>query len=298
MIETIKNILNQLKGECDFNIRLLRYKNSENSENSENSFEFFPIVLDERSRNNYKNRVVERNIKSNKSILNNDLVEDYTGENTYINLVKVHKEFINHNFMSFINAIRENDYEGNWANYKDGYVLQIGSNYFISLTSSIKLYKNISKMGRNNEFTEWNEPFLQLNDKFDVFIINDNVYFSSAKGEELFNMQRTFENLCNQHLQEIEDSKIVSNIKQLREFSLKKRYAKYYINFNKDKLVYIENKNNMKKIAKKFNIRLIQAKIDTSDDESLKNFVKFICNKGMIDPCDSSPVEVSNAKRW
>ena len=38
--------------------------------------------------------------------------------------------------------------------------------------------------------------------------------------------------------------------------------------------------------------------IDTSTPDMVEKLIKVLCNKGMVDPFDNVPVEVSGASRW
>ena len=57
--------------------------------------------------------------------------------------------------------------------------------------------------------------------------------------------------------------------------------------------------SNLKIISEKFDIKLNNNdKVDTSDSENINKFIKFICDRGMIDPVDEKPREVASAQQW
>ena len=53
-----------------------------------------------------------------------------------------------------------------------------------------------------------------------------------------------------------------------------------------------------KKIGKKFKIPLDGDKFDMNQQGAADKLVKLLCDRGMIEPFDNNPIEVSGAKKW
>ena len=53
-----------------------------------------------------------------------------------------------------------------------------------------------------------------------------------------------------------------------------------------------------KKISKKFNIPLAGDKFDVRQPDAADKLVKLLCDRGMLDPFDDIPMEVSSSKKW
>lgn len=54
-----------------------------------------------------------------------------------------------------------------------------------------------------------------------------------------------------------------------------------------------------KEMAAKFHLKLDDSgKIDTSSSDISEKLIKVLCNKGMVDPFEDVPVEVSAVSRW
>ena len=207
---------------------------------------------------------------------------------------------------SLIESIENPKRESNWLEFEKGYVLSTDKYYIIYLSRVVKILQTKSSsvfvLGRDNEFVKFENKLLKLSNQsqYDVIIDKNtkDVYLANFTAENLFDIESTFAKKCNSSLNKILDSAIVTNFDNLKELSLMKRNSRYYINFKESRLKYIMDKQKMKQICTKFAINIKNNKIDTDDKISTNNFIKFLCNKGMVDPCDNSPVEVSNAKKW
>lgn len=69
--------------------------------------------------------------------------------------------------------------------------------------------------------------------------------------------------------------------------------------YQPDKLAHLEKLTNRRAIAKKFKINILSnGALDLGSPESAGNLIRFLCNKGMLDPVDQSAMEVAGAKRW
>lgn len=51
-------------------------------------------------------------------------------------------------------------------------------------------------------------------------------------------------------------------------------------------------------MSKKFSIPLDGDKFDMSQPGAADKLVKLLCDRGMVDPFDDNPMEVSSSKKW
>ena len=51
-------------------------------------------------------------------------------------------------------------------------------------------------------------------------------------------------------------------------------------------------------LAEKFGLPLLEGKFDTTQNGVSEKLVKLLCNKGMVDPFDDLPMEVSSPRKW
>ena len=43
---------------------------------------------------------------------------------------------------------------------------------------------------------------------------------------------------------------------------------------------------------------MVVDKFDTTEPEVAEKLIKLLCNRGMVDPFDDTPKEVSGSKKW
>jgi len=71
------------------------------------------------------------------------------------------------------------------------------------------------------------------------------------------------------------------------------------VSYQPDKLKYLEKPTNRRAIAKKFKINILSdGTLDLGTAKSAGNLIRFLCNRGMLDPVNQSAMEVAGAKRW
>lgn len=149
-----------------------------------------------------------------------------------------------------------------------------------------------------NKFKEINTPVLSVRDTIDVAIIGDVAYLFNLNGEKLFNMERTYKVVSEDHINEIAESKLLTNVKTFREVASTGRNPRRFIAYNMEHLKWLEDIENRKKASKKFGFKMKKNKIDTDDEISTEKLIKFLCDKAMIDLCNERPVEVAATKPW
>ena len=67
---------------------------------------------------------------------------------------------------------------------------------------------------------------------------------------------------------------------------------------NSNHLEKLKNASTRRKIATKFSIPMDGGKFDTNQEGVTEKIVKILCDKGMVDPFESLPMEVPSAKKW
>lgn len=60
----------------------------------------------------------------------------------------------------------------------------------------------------------------------------------------------------------------------------------------------LENSDDRRRLAEKFGLPLLEGKFDTTQNGVSEKLVKLLCNKGMVDPFDDLPMEVSSPRKW
>ena len=73
-----------------------------------------------------------------------------------------------------------------------------------------------------------------------------------------------------------------------------------FVSFNDKRLEVLKKKSERIKYAKMFSIPLDESgnKFDVTAEGAAEKLVKFLCNKGMLDPIEQNAVEVDGAKKW
>lgn len=151
----------------------------------------------------------------------------------------------------------------------------------------------------NNTFFELNKKVLNLRQNIDVMIIDDTVYLLTLAGEKLFNMERSYKAVCEDKAMEICQSDIVSDIDQFRTIATSGHNPRRFVSFNQARFDRMKEPETRIQMAGTFRLTLdANGHIDTSSPDMIEKLIKVLCNKGMVDPFDNVPVEVSGASRW
>lgn len=168
---------------------------------------------------------------------------------------------------------------------------------FISMRCPIATLKH-KFLCTEGKFKEITNKVISLRTSIDVIIIDETVYLLSLEGENLFNMERAYKTVCIRKLEEIERCDMVSSFPEFSNIAKKGHNPRRFIAFNDERLKKLENQENRKKMAAKFNIPMVGEKFDTSRSDVSEKLVKLLCNRGMMDPFDDSPVEVVGSRKW
>ncbi|BAM23918.1 hypothetical protein SCIM_1264 [Streptococcus intermedius JTH08] len=168
---------------------------------------------------------------------------------------------------------------------------------FVSMQNPITTLKN-KFLQSNGTFKEISNKVLTLRNSIDLVIVNDIVYLLNLSGEKLFNMERAYHSICDSKIQLIEVKSIIEGFDSFKESASSGHNPRKFVSFNDDHLEKLADKKSRKKIAKKFNIPLKNDKFDSTQDGVADKIVKLLCQKGMLDPFDDIPMEVSGSRKW
>lgn len=167
----------------------------------------------------------------------------------------------------------------------------------ISMRSPITTLKN-KYLWSKGKFKEISNKVISLRTTIDVIIIDRTVYLLTLEGENLFNIERAYKATCRRKLEEIKKYDIVSSFSEFSNVAQKGYNPRRFIAFNGERLKMLENRENRKKIAEKFKIPMVEERFETSRSDVSEKLVKLLCNRGMVDPFDDSPVEVVGSRKW
>lgn len=150
----------------------------------------------------------------------------------------------------------------------------------------------------NGTFEKISDKVISLRTTIDVVIVDETVYMLTLAGENLFNMERTYKAVCEKQITNITDSNIINDAEAFRNVASCGHNPRKFISFNESHLQKLKNINSRKKMSKKFNIPLDGDKFDMSQTGAPDKLVKLLCDRGMVDPFDDNPMEVSSSKKW
>lgn len=117
-------------------------------------------------------------------------------------------------------------------------------------------------------------------------------------GEKLFNMERAYKSICAKQIINIIDSNIINDAEIFRNAASSSHNPRKFVSFNESHLNKLKDDVMRKKIGKKFKIPLDGEKFDMNQQGAADKLVKLLCDRGMIEPFDNNPIEVSGAKKW
>lgn len=168
----------------------------------------------------------------------------------------------------------------------------------VSIQRPITFFKNKFALGSGEAFKEITEPILTLRNSIDVAIIGDMVYLFKLSGEKLFNMERSYRALCEVEVVQISQCDFLTDAEAFKTVATQGRNPRRFVSFNQAHFDVLKNIARRHELADKFKIPMCGDNIATERPEDVEKLVKFLCNKAMLDPCDSSPMKVSATKPW
>ena len=153
-------------------------------------------------------------------------------------------------------------------------------------------------MQNKGAFQEIDKKVLTLRPTIDVLIYGNEVYLFTLNGENLFNMERSYKVLCSDYIAKVQESEIVVNIEKFSSVAGSGHNPRRFVSYNQSHLEKLKNASTRRKIATKFSIPMDGGKFDTNQEGVTEKIVKILCDKGMVDPFESLPMEVPSAKKW
>lgn len=148
-------------------------------------------------------------------------------------------------------------------------------------------------------FKEITENVLDLRLYADVLVVDQTVFFLGMAGEKLFGMERAYRANAEKLADEFGKVTFLTDAVRLKETALSGHFPRMLVTYQPSKLNYLDKLSNRRAIARKFGIGIRQdGTLDTEDRKSAEKLLRFLCNKGMLDPTDQSAMEVTGAKRW
>ncbi|MDU4713380.1 MAG: DUF4868 domain-containing protein [Gemella haemolysans] len=167
----------------------------------------------------------------------------------------------------------------------------------ISMKNPITILKH-KYMHTNGTFKEISNKVISLRTFIDVVIIDDIIYMLTLDGEKLFNMKRAYKSICEKQIINIINSNIINDAEIFSNIASSRHNPRKFVSFNKSHLSKLEDAVMRKEIGEKFEIPLDGDKFDMNQQGAADKLVKLLCDRGMIEPFDDNPIEVSGAKKW
>lgn len=235
-------------------------------------------------------------------------VQDYDGtaEGNVIYKLNTQDALIREEYDALVHALANAEQEADPLSQKlQAYVIQgdikiegeeIGIK-LISMQNPITTLKH-KFLHENNTFREIETKVLSLRSTIDVLIVNDEIYFFSMAGEKLFNMERAYKVVCDNKVTLLEESGILYDSNVFGDVARTGHHPRMFVSFNQKRYERLKNKKERKRYAELFEIPIKEGKFDTSEVKAADKLVKLLCNKGMVDPFEDLPVEVSGARKW
>lgn len=235
-------------------------------------------------------------------------VQDYDGT-THADIIyklDLYKLKVTEEYEAFTDAVNDPNEEGDPLKQKtQAYIIQgivenLGEETHVRLISMQNPIRTLKHKFFYNEktFSEITDKVLSLRPVVDVVILDDVVYFLSMAGERLFNMERAYKTICEDKVSMLESSGILYSADAFAKVAKTGHHPRMFVSFNEQRYEKLKDFHQRKHYAKMFDIPLKDGKFDTSQKEAAGKLVKLLCNKGMVDPFEELPVEVSSARKW
>lgn len=294
--------------ECDnLSICLLKINNSKKNGTSYVSREI--TLYPAGKLNEMVEDIAEKYLDEAKGIMNkyNDIMNyNGTAEGSIIYILDADNELINEEFPRLLEAIAKTNQEldpfeiVSQAYMIQGTVIVNGASRNVKLVCmqkpvTVLKHKFLKKDGG---FEEIKEKVLSLKPFIDVVIIDSEVYFLTMSGENLFNMERAYKKICSNKISEVVDANIINDAEVFKSIASTGHNPRRFVSFNQNRMNALKSKKEREKAADRFKIPLKKGKFDITKSDDAEKLVKLLCNKGMVDPFENLPVEVTGSKKW
>ena len=169
----------------------------------------------------------------------------------------------------------------------------------VSMQKPITLLSNRYWMLETGVFHEISAPILTLRNTIDVMIVGSTMYMFNLSGENLFNMERSYKAVCMGIVDEIVKCDYLSDADTFKTISNQGRNPRRFISYNALHFEALSDIQRRKELANIFGFSITsEGIINTQKIGEVEKLIKFLCNKAMLDPCNSTPMEVSATKPW
>ncbi len=306
-ISKIKSIFENVATCEAWSLQLLQIKNSKRNGTTYCGREI--TLSPEGTLTNFLSEISDRYCSQEKGIEKMfESVTDYDGSTVDKTIYKLTNgnELISTEYLALIKAIGNPDSEVDPLEFSaQAYILKgvvsiNGKELTVKLVSMQNPVTSLKhKFWRaNGTFKEISDKVISLRTAIDVVIVDETIYMLTLAGENLFDMERAYKSVCKKQISYIINSNIINDAKVFDSVASCGHNPRKFVSFNESHLQKLKNANNRKKMSKKFNIPLDGDKFDMSQPGTADKLVKLLCDRGMIDPFDDNPMEVSSSKKW
>ena len=302
MVSDVKDILEKIDSNGIWAVKLLKIRSSNRAGLSymAREIKFSPDEIVK----NHIDELVERYVGKDNAIGKYTTVAEYDGttDASTIYTLDSNNCLINEANILLMDALADADQESDPTKEKYSAYVIVGTVeekriYLFSMQSPFVNMKR-KHVWDNSTFRRFTDPVLSLKLNIDVLIYDKKVYMFSMSGENLFNMDRAYKAVCTDCIIQIKQSGILLEDGLFENVASAGSNPRRFVSFNKHYLDLLKDKNVRKKIGKKFDIPMREGRFDTKQDGTADKIVKLLCKKGMLDPFDDIPVEVSGSKKW
>ena len=306
-ISKIKSIFENAANCEAWSLQLLRIKNSKRNGTTYCGREI--ALSPEGTLTNFLSEVSDRYCSQEKGLEKMfESVTDYDGSTVDKTIYKLttSNELISTEYQTLIKAIGNPDSEVDPLEFSaqayilKGVVLIDGEELSVKLISMQNPVTSLKHkfLRSNGTFTEISDKVISLRTTIDVVIVDETVYMLTLAGENLFNMERTYKAVCKKQITNITNSNIINDAEAFSSIASCGHNPRKFISFNESHLQKLKNANSRKEMSKKFSIPLDGDRFDMSQPGAADKLVKLLCDRGMVDPFDDNPMEVSSSKKW
>lgn len=306
-ISKIKSIFENAANCEAWSLQLLRIKNSKRNGTTYCGREI--ALSPEGTLTNFLSEISDRYCSQEKGLEKMfESVTDYDGSTVDKTIYKLttSNELISTEYQTLIKAIGNPDSEVDPLEFSaqayilKGVVLIDGEELSVKLISMQNPVTSLKHkfLRSNGTFTEISDKVISLRTTIDVVIVDETVYMLTLAGENLFNMERTYKAVCKKQITNITNSNIINDAKAFSSIASCGHNPRKFISFNESHLQKLKYANSRKEMSKKFSIPLDGDRFDMSQPGAADKLVKLLCDRGMVDPFDDNPMEVSSSKKW
>lgn len=306
-ISKIKSIFENAATCEAWSLQLLRIKNSKRNGTTYCGREI--ALSPEGTLTNFLSEISDRYCSQEKGLEKMfESVTDYDGSTVDKTIYKLttSNELISTEYQTLIKAIGNPDSEVDPLEFSaqayilKGVVLIDGEELSVKLISMQNPVTSLKHkfLRSNGTFTEISDKVISLRTTIDVVIVDETVYMLTLAGENLFNMERTYKAVCKKQITNITNSNIINDAKAFSSIASCGHNPRKFISFNESHLQKLKNANSRKEMSKKFSIPLDGDRFDMNQPGAADKLVKLLCDRGMVDPFDDNPMEVSSSKKW